>query len=230
MISLNNKTKYNYYLLFLVLFLLSCGDATDSLPPKEELPSTNIQTSSKNDNNTISTVEVSDTSTDTVTDEKNLVANTSKEEEEENLISQQDPDLASSKQDSTIEDVVKSVDELCDVNKVKSYQRPFVTTPLPSEYDDKLLIHTLDERLNPFITEISFQMSLARQDLSKAKQLFEKLKICALANESDEIFSVRASCAENLRTLSKIYPNEFSDEFGIVMDKLPSDVKGTLLL
>ena len=128
---------------------------------------------------------------------------------------------------STQKSVVTS--ESSAVASNSDYKKPFDTSPNPSEYEEKLdnsLV--LDSRLRPFVSQMATSMSEAKQDKGKARAVFEKFKVCAEASATQEIFAVRASCAENLRTLSQIYPDEFEKEYAEAENRFPEDVKKAL--
>ena len=107
-----------------------------------------------------------------------------------------------------------------------NYKKPFSFSPNPSEYQEKIdNSQVLDSSLRPFAYQMAQSMSQAKQDITKAKEVFEKFKTCAGADSSQEIFAVRASCAENLRTLAKLYPDQFGKEYRKLEAKFPEDVK-----
>ncbi len=110
-----------------------------------------------------------------------------------------------------------------------NYKKPFNSSPNPSEYEEKLdnsLV--LDSRLRPFAHDMAESMSEAKTDKTKAPAVFDKFKICAEADSTQEIFAVRASCAENLRTLSKLYPDLFEKEYAEIEQRFPEDIKKSL--
>ncbi len=136
------------------------------------------------------------------------------------------------------EQSIPSQEEINDVktetttqNRVGSskYKKPFNSSPNPSEYKEKLdnsLV--LDSRLRPFAHDMAESMSEAKADKTKAQAVFDKFRTCAEADSSQEIFAVRASCAENLRTLSKLYPDMFETEYAEIEKRFPEEIKKSL--
>lgn len=104
--------------------------------------------------------------------------------------------------------------------------KPFTTSPDPSSYEEKM-DHTnvLDSRLRPFVKEIAQAMREAKDNEDRAVEVFQKLKECSLSEPSQELFVVRASCAENLKTLSKLYPNKLAGEYNKVEARFSEDIK-----
>ncbi len=242
---LTDIIRYHIFTVILASLLLSCGDGSETLPPKtgfdptdqttdEDSPSSSKESSIDSTGSTTDTTTGTTTSTSTHRNSKNQLKPT--------IVANNDtPDLQS---DATRNTSASKTEKKSDISSniqnpiaqddkqevTSQYHRPFISSPYPSEYKEKLdNSGTLSDQLRPFVKEMTTVMEMAKQDKSRAKDAFERLRVCALAKPADEIFSVRASCAENLRTLTKLYPNEFSKKYAEIEKEFPKDIKDSLL-
>lgn len=109
------------------------------------------------------------------------------------------------------------------------YQKPFKLSPSKGQYQFEALAdpHSTPPSLLRFAAMMAREMKQAKADVTDALELMDKLCRCALAT-NEEILAVRATCAENARTLARRYPSELSKDLDMLMVKLDKKVK-TLL-
>ena len=228
-------TKF-FYTLFFSLFLFSCGDEIELLPPKPNLPQDDTVESkdSSNDENINTTTEVLN-ETEVELDVTPYQTFSSGSNYNDPIIKLEQKSETEQKTQTTPIPVAtvnpKEVEGEVIVMTAEEYKKPFLSSPDPSTYKELMGIHmALQPEDRAFINEMTVVMTGAKHDIDRAKDAFEKLKMCALALPSQEIFTVRATCAENLRTIAKLYPEEFTTKYAEIEKQFPQDIKSSMFI